>query len=699
MTTKISGRKVIFFISLSLIIFLSSEQIVEAYIGPGAGFAFITSFFFMFLAILVAFLSILIWPIKLLIRIILHSKYRLESEIRRVVIVGLDGLDPDLTRRFIDEGKLPNFAALESEGCFRKLRTTYPAISPVAWSSFITGANPGKHNIFDFLTRNKKSYLPDLSSAQIGSPTRTMRIGKYTIPLGKPVIKLFRKGKPFWSYLGEKGILSAILRVPITFPPEKFKGMLLSAMCVPDLKGTQGTFIFYSTEEKGTRHTGGVQIKVTNNGNKIKGYIPGPINTMTGGTEEIKIDFTAEIFPDKDEVKITLPNKDFTLKRREYSDWIELKFKAGLGIKVSGICKFLVTEIEPEFKLYLTPINIDPDRPSIPISHPFFYSTYLSKLIGKYATLGLAEDTWALNENVIDDGAFLAQCYANHKEREEMLFRTLKKLRRGLVVCVFDTTDRIQHMFFRYITPDHPALNNGDSSMHENAIEELYIKMDELIGRVRKEIDDKSVLIVMSDHGFKTFKRGVNLNSWLHKNGYLALKSGADGREWLQDVDWDKTKAFSVGLGGLYLNLKGREAKGIVEPGSEEEELKEELIEKLTNLEDEEKGEIAITEVFDKKKIYKGPYIPDAPDLFIGYNEGYRTSWDCAVGKITEEIFEDNTKNWSGDHCVNPKDVPGVFFCNKKINSEDPSIIDIGPTVLSLFGVETPVFMDGKPLI
>ena len=691
-------KAVIFTTSFLSIFFLSSYQ-VEAYIGPGAGFAFITSFFFMFMAFIVAFLSILIWPIKLIIRIILHSKYKIDSDINRVVIVGLDGMDPDLARKYIDEGKLPNFEKLESEGCFKKLNTTYPAISPVAWSSFITGANPGKHNIFDFLTRNKKSYLPDLSSAHIGNPTRTLNIGKYNIPLGKPQLKLFRKGKPFWTYLGEKGILSAILRVPITFPPEKFKGMLLSAMCVPDLKGTQGTFIFYSTEEKDAKHTGGIQIKVKRNDNIIKSYIPGPLNTLTKEGKDLEIEFKAEILNDSEKVKISFNNKKIILKKGEYSDWIELKYRANLGIKVTGICKFLVTELEPEFKLYITPINIDPDRPSLPISHPFFYATYLSKLLGKYATLGLAEDTWALNEKVIDDKAFLQQCYNNHEERERMLFTSLKKIKKGLVVCVFDTTDRIQHMFFRYLTTDHPALKNNSSNKQENAIEELYTKMDELIGKVRKEIDDKSILMVMSDHGFKTFNRGMNINTWLYKNGYLTLKDDADGKEWFQDVDWDKTKAYAIGLGGLFLNMKGREAKGIVSPGQEEEDLKNELIQKLGGLKDEQENETAIIEVFDKNKIYKGPYIPNAPDLTIGFNIGYRTSWDCAVGKITEDIFEDNTKNWSGDHCINPKFVPGVLFCNNKIETENPCIMDIGPTTLSLFGLNVPDFMDGKPIL
>jgi predicted AlkP superfamily phosphohydrolase/phosphomutase len=359
----------------------------------------------------------------------------------------------------------------------------------------------------------------------------------------------------------------------------------------------------------------------------------------------------------------------------------------------------MVTEMDEHFSLYMSPLNIDPEKPAMPISHPSYYAVYLAKKLGKYATLGLAEDTWALNEGVIDDGTFLQQTYDIDHEREAMLFAALEKLRRGVAVCVFDATDRIQHMFWRYLDDGHPAAPHAAEAEHRDAIERLYVHNDALVGRVMEKMGPDDLLMVLSDHGFNSFRRGVNLNSWLHANGYLALREGTEGsREWLRDVDWSNTRAYALGLTGLYLNVKGREAQGTVEPGDEAARLKAEIIQRLTGLVDEETGDIGIREAFDTSRLYAGPYVKNAPDFLIGYNLGYRVSWDCATGVVAGPVFEDNVKPWSGDHCIDPRLVPGVLFCNRPIDRDDPALIDIAPTVLQQFGIEPPAYMDGRPL-
>lgn len=335
----------------------------------------------------------------------------------------------------------------------------------------------------------------------------------------------------------------------------------------------------------------------------------------------------------------------------------------------------------------------------MPISHPPYYATYLAKQVGPYATLGLAEDTWALNEGVTDDGTFLKQTYDIDQEREQMFFAALDRLENGSLVCVFDATDRIQHMFWRDLDAGHPAARGRDKATHRDAIRELYQHNDALVGRVRERLRDGDVLMVISDHGFTSFRRGVNVNQWLLREGYLTLKPGADGRgEWLRDVDWSKTRAYVLGLTGLFLNLEGREAQGIVKPGPDAAALKAELITRLRGLRDEEKNAVGINEAFDPAALYRGPYLENAPDLIIGYNAGYRISWDCATGMVAGAIFEDNVKPWSGDHCVDPRLVPGVFFCNRKVDAREPALIDIAPTALKLFGIEPPSYMDGQPL-
>jgi predicted AlkP superfamily phosphohydrolase/phosphomutase len=680
-------------------------QGAHAYIGPGAGFALISSFFAIFMAFAVAFLLILTWPIRFLFVGLKRRKAYARSHADRMIILGLDGLDPKIVDRLISEGKLPNLAGLKETGTYSRLKTSCPAISPVAWSSFMTGSNPGRHNIYDFLARDKKTYLPDLSSAHIGKPRRTLSLGKYKIPLSKPEIRLLRKSKSFWSILGEHGIFSTVLRVPITFPPEKFYGVMLSAMCVPDLRGTQGSFTHYTTRNRDDDiYTGGSEVRFERNGDTISSIISGPENSLLKEPSEMTVPFDLDLSGGNGNCKFTVGGETLNLSVGEYSDWIRLEFKAAPGVKVYGICRFLLKSIDPEVELYMTPINIDPSKPALPISHPFIYSTYLSKLLGQYATLGLAEDTWALNERIIEEEAFEKQCYMIHDEREKMFFNAVDKTRRGLVTCVFDITDRMQHCFWRYLDHKHPANDGKDTEVFKDAIERLYIKMDGLVGRVSEKLGEKDFLVIMSDHGFNSFRRGVNLNSWLHKNGYLHLKEGQEpGSEWFSGVDWSKTRAFALGLGGIYLNIQGREAQGIVEKGEEAEGLKKELIEKLTGLKDEKDGEISINDVYDCNDIYSGPYVSEAPDLVIGYNSGYRASWDSVTGTVTEHVFEDNTKSWSGDHCIDPSLVPGVFFCNRNLNGSaaaaDMSIMDVAPTALELFGIPIPAYMDGRSLL
>ena len=688
-------------ITVFLFFILTLSLPLLAYVGPGAGFAFLSSFLVLFLTFLLAVFSFLTWPFRFLFRVIKGQKAYKKSLVNRIIIIGLDGMEPSLVEKFMSEGKLPHLSKIRNMGAYARLQTTTPAISPVAWSSFMTGSNPSKHNIFDFLSRDPRTYLPDLSSARIGKPKKVLSIGKYNFPLSKPEIKGLRKSVPFWKILGKNGIFSTILRVPITFPPEKFSGHLLSGMCAPDLKGSQGTFSFYtSDEEKLKKKEGGMNIPVRIEEGRIRTYISGPANNLLKKEEELRLPLIVTIDQDKNGAELEVSGQKFKLKKNTFSDWIKLTFRPGLGVKVRAICRFYISQIHPHFEMYLTPLNIDPEKPALPISHPFIYSVYLAKLRGSYITLGEANDTWALNEGVLSEEAFLELTYSNHQEWEDMLFNAINKTRKGLVTCVFETTDSIQHMFWRYLDKEHPALKTGQAKMSSEVIEDLYLKMDALVGRVLDRLGKKTALIIMSDHGFKSFRRGVSLNSWLYVNGYLSLKKGKkESEEWFKDVDWEKTRVYALGLGGIYINQKGREAKGTVSPGEETQVLKKELLGKLNSLKDIEKDSVAINRLFDRDELYPGPYQENCPDLVVGYNEGYRVSWDSVTGKVNETVFEDNIKAWSGDHCIDPRIVPGVFFCTRGINTKSPSITDIAPTVLTLFGVDIPSHMDGRMLI
>ena len=687
---------------VATLLVLAFASPLSAYIGPGAGFAFLSSFLVLFLTFVLALFSFLSWPFRFVWKAVRGQRAYRRGPVERVVILGLDGMEPSLAEKYMAEGKMPNLARLKKEGTYARLRTTTPAISPVAWSSFMTGSEPSKHNIFDFLGRDPRTYLPDLSSARIGRPKRTLALGRYLVPLSKPEIRGLRRSVPFWKILGDKGIASTILRVPITFPPEKFKGHLLSGMCAPDLKGSQGTFAFFTEDpDKVRKHEGGVAVLVRREGPTIRTAISGPENSLLKTPEEIRLPMTITVDAEAGGAWIALEgHARFFLKEKTFSPWVPITFKPGLGMKVRGTCRFRIAALEPRFEMYVTPLNIDPEKPALPVPHPFIYAVYLSKLLGRFITLGEANDTWALNEGALDERAFLELTYANHAEWEGMLRNALAKTPRGVVTIVFETTDSIQHMFLRYLDKAHPALKAAPARLGAAVIEELYKKMDALVGRVAAGLGPKGALFVMSDHGFKSFRRGVNLNSWLHQNGYLALAPGktASG-EWFKDVDWTRTRAYGLGLGGVYLNLAGRESQGLVKPGAEAAALKAELARKLTALRDGPAGPAAITHVYDRDAIYAGPYKDNAPDLIIGYNEGYRASWDGVTGIVNATVLEDNIKAWSGDHCIDPVLVPGVLFSNLRLTRSDPSIMDVAPTVLELFGIAPPAHMDGRGLI
>ncbi len=677
-----------------------------AYIGPGAGFAFAGSLLVLVAAFALALGTILLWPISFAWKTIKVGNPFKNASARRVIVIGCDGMDPGMTARLIQQGKLPNLRKLMDKGAFRPLDTSNPSMSPVAWSTFATGVDPSRHGIFDFITRDPCTCAPMLSSTEIGQAKRVVNIGKYIVPLEKPRIRLLQKSQHFWKLLGEKHIFSIIQRVPITFPPVPFRGLLLSGMCVPDLRGSQGTFSFFSTKNDDgvPAFTGGEQTILRPKGNTIRSRIVGPDNGMVKGGGRMTLPFTLTIADDKKSVRLQIDGADpIDLFPQVYSPWITLSFAAGLGVEVKGIARFYVVAMEPHLNLYMTPIHIDPENPAMPISHPEVYAVYLAKKLGPYATLGLAEDTWALNERVIDEKAFFAQAMDICDEREKMLWDAIEHVREGLVTTVFDTTDRVSHMFYRYLDPTHPA--NRDKPTEgdlRDAIERVYIHMDGVIGKVMAKLGDdpQSVLMVISDHGFTNFRRGVNLNTWLKQEGYLHLKDDAElSGDWFEKVDWSRTKAFSLGLTGMFINRKGRERSGIVAEGEEYRALVREIKAKLEALEDPETGTRAIRRVEIAMAAFDGPYRVDAPDLLIGYEGGYRNSWECATGSVTRTVFTDNTKSWSGDHCVDPTIVPGILFSSRPLVTEHPKLVDIPFTIMRLFGQAPPKYMQGGMIL
>ncbi len=669
---------------------------LEAYVGPGAGFAFAGSFFFIFIAFFLAVFNFLTFPIRAFFKYLKRRHVMKNASFKRVVVVGFDGVDYRLLSRYINKSpdSFPNFSYLKKEGTFKPLFSTEPPISPVAWSTFSTGVNPGKHNIFDFLSTDRQTYMPKLSCSEITPPRKSLSFGKFSFPIGAAKVELMRKSKSFWKIVSSKGIYSSVLRVPFTFPPEKFYGEMLSGLGTPDLRGTQGSFTFYSYEKSDKDHiSDGVweKLEKTEKENVFKGKIKGPLNPFLKNHPPLELSFL--LIKEKDGVLLDIEGKKVKLKKNQLTPWIDLDFKLGF-IKISGIAQFALQADDP-LKLYLSPININPAKPSMAVSSPKIFSVYLSRLLGPYATLGMAEDTWALNEKVVSEETFLDQVKKTQKEREIIFFNTFKKIKKGLVVQVFESTDRVQHMFWRYIDKKTAAEKDNESEEVKNAIFNMYRDIDVFLGKLLKQISKKDLLLIVSDHGFGSFHREFHLNSWLYKEGYITLKEGCTKSDkWYADVDWSKSKAYGQGLNGLYINLQGREKQGIVK-NKELENLKDEIKEKLLKVKDPVTGRKIFCKVYKRQEIYKGPYLRNAPDILLAYNHGCRVSWESSVNYVGNEIFTDNVRNWSGDHAFSKEQIPGIFFSNHKVNKSKLDIIDIAPTVLKAFGIKKEAFIEG----
>jgi len=420
--------------------------------------------------------------------------------------------------------------------------------------------------------------------------------------------------------------------------------------------------------------------------------------------ENIKIPFKAALQRDGNSIEIAFQDNKFTLRKDEWSGWKEVTFKLGLFRKMKGICKFYLVETEPEFKLYISPINYDPRDPYFPISHPSDYSRELVKQIGLYYTMGMPMDTWAVNEKRLTEEPFLEQVNMVLDEKNRMLDLELGRMQNGVLFCYFESSDIIQHMFWRYTDPEHPLYEAGAPQKYRDVIKSWYRKLDDTLGRVMQRLGEEDTLLVLSDHGFGTFRRAVHVNTWLRKNGYLALNNpSADwGGELLENIEWSKTKAYAIGFGAIYINQQGRERDGIVKPGRETEALKKEISKKLAAWRDDKYDTSVINRVYEREEIFWGEYADNTPDLYIGFNTGYRASWQTALGAAPKELIEDNLKKWSGSHLFDPALVPGVLFCNKRISKENASIYDIAPTVMKITGYDGEELkkcdLDGAPL-
>ncbi len=635
----------------------------------------------------------------LLIALTLFASEPVRAEAPSVVVIGIDGMDPGLLTKFMNDGRMPNFARLAREGSFDSLETSIPPQSPVAWSNFITGMDPGGHGIFDFIHRDPASYTPVFSAADVIEPSRTWKVGDWVIPLSKGGTVLLRKGEAFWQLLDNRDIPCTVIRVPANYPPAETKSRSLAGMGTPDMLGTYGTFSLYTNDPtwQGAQISGGRVFEVALSDDRALTTIEGPRNTLRKDRAPLACEMSIDVDAEHDAVRVTVGDTETFLHSGEWSDWVPVEFRvAGPFKKLHAMVRFYLRSVSPTLQLYASPINIDPMAPALPSSTPGDYARALSERVGRFYTQGIAEDTKALEAGVFDDATFVEQTDTLLAERARMLDAVLDDYRDGFLFFYVSTVDQSCHALWRNADPQHPA-HPADGAFADR-FGELYEDMDAMLGRIRERIPAHATLIVLSDHGFAPYYQKVNLNSWLYQNGYLALvRADEIGQHPLfNNVFWRRTKAYAAGINGLYVNRAGRESKGIVTAGAEYEALLDELTRGLLSLRDPETGAQVITTVYRARDVYHGDQLANAPDLIVGYNRGYRSSDDSALGTVTSDVLTPNLGKWTGDHCIDHRWVPGVLLTNRPVAISDPSLLDMPVTILRAFGVDAPPVMKGR---
>ena len=626
---------------------------------------------------------------------------------KRLVVLGFDGVDPRWLERWAGEGKLPNLAKLmKASGGrqYRHLTSTNPPQSPVAWTTFATGTPPGDHGIFDFIGRRH-------SSAPTGLPVLPFQgTSSFEVQAaGPPVARNLRSGEPFWKTLADDGVRTVALNVPYSFPPDPMRaGRMISGLGVPDLRETNSTFSYAGTDvTDGERNVGGgVMTRIEVVGGVARYALAGP--TIPGSSPPTRMTLPVEIRTRvgsngaPDALLVKLDGTDHVLPVREESGFIEVDFKHD-GTEVKGLLRMIALEAQPGVRLFFTPISFHPARQYSPISYPqTFAGELVTDVDGFYKTVGWDHDTSALNEEVVDEELWLREMDQIERQRQQMLYARMAKNDWDMLLWVSTATDRASHMFYRLIDPQHPRYDAALAQRYGDAIERQYRRMDETVGRALAALGPDDTLLIISDHGFHNYRRGLHVNQWLRQNGYLTLRNGADAspRDFLLDVDWSATQAYALGTGQIYLNVRGRERDGIVN-ATEVAALCARIKAGLEAVRDTERDNaVVVRRVYIGSTAFRGGRAAEAPDLQLAFAENYRTSWESILGGVPPGLFADNPKKWSGDHAASDvAETPGILVSNRPLPRENPAIVDLAPTALRFFGKTPPAHYTGRSVL
>jgi len=602
---------------------------------------------------------------------------------RRVLVLGLDGLDHALVQQMMARGDLPQMQRLARQGGFAPLQTTTPPQSPTAWSSFITGAHPGHHGIFDFIQRDPATLTPYLSTSRV-EQGRALTIGALRIPLGGGEATLLRQGRPFWSQMDRHGVRATLIRVPAHFPPrDDGRAQVLTDMGTPDLLGTYGTFTLLTSDWELARRplSGGRAVRLERRGDRYHAVIEGPPHPFSACQAPLTCPVQVEVDPDGKGALIQVGNHRLILAPGEWSEFVPVEFPLLASLdQLRGIVRLYLKSLPPtgEVTIYVSPLNIDPVDPALPISSPPGFAAELAQRVGRFYTQGMPEDTKALASGVLSANEFLQQAQLVLDQRRRMLTDALARFDGGLLFFYFGSSDQVAHMFF-----------NGP---RREALEQVYRQLDREVGRAVRRLSPGDLLLVISDHGFGPADTLFDLNRWLAQQRYLVARDPPLSDQTLGQIDWQQTQAYGLGLNGLYVNLRGREQQGQVPP-TRREDLLARIERGLLEVRHPETGAQVVTQVSRPDRLYPGPALDRAPDLIVGYGRGFKVSDLSATGAMGTELFVDNRGAWSADHCGDPRLVPGVLLSNHRLRAGPYQLVDLAPTVLRHLGLPATGFV------
>lgn len=571
------------------------------------------------------------------------------------LILGLDAFDPRVFERLLHEGRMPNLASFVERNGYAELRIANPPQSEVSWTSIATGLDPGAHGMFDFVHRDPASHTPFVSLL----PTQEkLGLTRFVRPFSARTI---------FDMTADRGYPSTSLWWPGTFPARPESPVrTLPGLGTPDVMGRLGVGCLYSADPALPDEMGKTPVlHLRQEGaERFAQRLIGPRRKRRSSEVTLSIPLRLEI-RDQRAASLEIGGQVVDLVRDEWSPVLDLRFPVGRFASVRAITRVVLTGTRPP-TLYVLPLQLHPLAPIWPYGTPRGFVRRTWESCGPFLTLGWPQDTAGLEDGCITDDHFVALCRSVDDSRARVLLHLLEDFREGILAGVFDTLDRIQHMYLR----DRPDIVEG-----------WYRRLDAFVGEVAAKFEpsagDDRRLVILSDHGVGPVEHVVHLNRWLIDQGLLGVAPGSpSGSGRWSSIDWGRTEAYAIGLNSVYLNLEGREGRGIVSPGRQEE-LCERIRRDLARWVGPD-GRPVVARAWLNGEAFRGALASYGPDLVVGYSVGYRASPETGLGGWGERALEPNDGHWGADHCFDVGSVPGVLFSSRALTALDrPSYRDI----------------------